>query len=157
MNMSGETVIGGESVEDPFEVLLVEDNPADVRLTREAFRAGPYPCRVRVAEDGESALRMLHRDAPFEHAPRPHLVLLDLNLPRRDGREVLSDIKSDRDLRAIVVIVLTSSDAEEDVAASYALLANCYIVKPVDYDGLVSLIREIESFWLGVARLPRAA
>lgn len=138
-------------------ILLVEDNPADVRLTREAFRDGPFPCRISVAEDGEAALLFLRSQHPFEDATRPDLILLDLNLPRKDGRELLAEIKHDTLLRAMPVIVLTSSDADEDIEASYQLHANCFIVKPADYADFVGTVRSIESFWLGLARLPKSA
>ena len=140
-----------------IEILLVEDNPADVRLTREAFSTGPFRCRINVAEDGETAMQFLRKTHPFEAAPRPDLVLLDLNLPRKDGRELLAEIKADSALRSVPVIVLTSSEADEDVASSYALHANCYIVKPADYSEFVGTVRSIESFWMGLARLPHAA
>jgi CheY-like chemotaxis protein len=142
---------------DSIHILLVEDNPADVRLTREVFRTGAIPCRISVAEDGEAALLFLRRSHPFEGVHRPDLVLLDLNLPRKDGRELLSEIKADPTLRSLPVIVLTSSPAEEDVASCYSLYANSYVVKPADFSAFVGAVRQIELFWLGLARLPRAA
>ena len=141
----------------PVHILLVEDNPADVRLTQEVFRAGTFPCLISVAEDGDTALLFLRRAHPYEAVRKADLVLLDLNLPRKDGRELLAEIKGDGLLKSTPVIVLTSSEADEDVESSYALHANCYIVKPVDYSQFVETVRNIEAFWLGLARFPRAA
>lgn len=140
---------------EPVEILLVEDNPGDVRLTREALREGRMPTRLSVVGDGEEAPDFLHRRGRHAAAPRPDLILLDLNLPRMDGREVLAAIKSDDALRRIPVVVLTSSLAEPDVLASYQLSANCYVAKPVDYEQFIRVVRAIEEFWLTVARLPR--
>ena len=138
----------------PIEILLVEDNPGDVRLTEEALK----DCKVRniihVAKDGEEAVAFLHRQAPHADAPRPDLILLDLNLPRKDGREVLKEIKGDADLRRIPVVVITSSKAEEDILKAYDLNANCYITKPVDLDQFVSVVRSIENFWFTIVKLP---
>ncbi len=138
------------------EILLVEDNPADVRLTREALRegAGGLRHRLHVVEDGVQALAFLRREAGYWEVPRPDLILLDLNLPRKDGREVLQEIKADPELRSIPVVVLTTSRSEEDVLRSYQLHANCYVTKPVDLDQFLEVVRRIEAFWLGVARLP---
>ncbi|MBS0195469.1 MAG: response regulator [Planctomycetes bacterium] len=140
-----------------MEILLIEDNPADVRLTQEVFGRGNLRCRISVTEDGEAALEFLRRSGRYAAAPRPDLILLDLNLPRKDGLEVLTEIKSDAELRSTPVVVLTSSAAETDVASCYDLHANCYVVKPGDYTDFVAAIREIEAFWLQLARLPRAA
>ena len=137
------------------EILLVEDNPGDVRLTREALRDGRIHTHLSIASDGEEALAFLRRQGKFGDAPRPDLILLDLNLPRRSGREVLSEIKRDDSLRRIPVVVLTTSAAEQDVLASYDLNANCFITKPVDLDQFIRVIRSIEDFWLTVVKLPR--
>jgi CheY-like chemotaxis protein len=137
-----------------IEILMVEDNEGDVILTREALKAAKVANHVSVARDGVEAMEFLRRSGQFASAPRPDLVLLDLNLPRRNGRQVLADMKSDPALRAIPVVVLTSSKAEEDVAKAYELQANCYIVKPVDLGNLIQIVGAIDSFWLSVVRLP---
>lgn len=136
------------------EILLVEDNPADVRLTREALHDARIANRLHVVIDGEKALAFLRRQPPYEDAPRPGLVLLDLNLPRVDGREVLAQIKTDPELHSIPVIVLTTSKAEGDILLSYDRHANCYITKPVDFAEFVSALQSLESFWLAVVTLP---
>jgi CheY-like chemotaxis protein len=141
----------------PIQILMVEDNDGDVFLTMEALHAAKIGNHVHVVHDGVEALEFLRRQGKYASAPRPDLILLDLNLPRKDGREVLADIKVDADLRAIPVIVLTSSSAETDVARSYDLHANCYIVKPVDFEGLMEVVRSIENFWLIVVKLPGGA
>jgi CheY-like chemotaxis protein len=138
----------------PVEILLVEDNPGDVVLIREGLRGARASTRVSVATNGEAALDRLRGQGEFAEAPRPDLILLDLNLPRLGGREVLAAIKSDNGLRRIPVVVLTSSQAEPDVAASYDLHANCYVSKPTDLEEFLRVVRGIEQFWLGVARLP---
>ena len=139
----------------PIEILLVEDNAADVRLTMEALREGKVRNRLTVARDGEEALSLLRR-SPAE-APPPDLILLDLNLPRRDGREVLAMIKDDPALKRIPVVVLTTSSAEVDILRSYELHANCYITKPVDLEQFVNVVRSIDDFWLTIVRLPHGA
>ena len=139
-----------------IEVLLVEDNPGDVRLTMEAMRESKVIVNLSVAPDGEEALAFLRRLGPHLGAPRPDLILLDLNLPRKDGREVLAEIKADADLRRIPVVVLTTSSAEADIVKSYNLHANCYITKPVDFKQFMTVVRSIEDFWLTVVRLPRS-
>lgn len=136
----------------PIEILLVEDNPGDVRLTREALRDAKVRNNLHVVSDGEEAVAFLRRAAP--HAAVPRLILLDLNLPRKDGREVLEEIKGDPDLRRIPVVIVTSSEAEADILRSYDLHANCYITKPVDLDGFMSVVRQIEEFWLAIVKLP---
>jgi two-component system, chemotaxis family, response regulator Rcp1 len=136
------------------EILLVEDNPADVRLTRLALQDGKVRNNLNVAEDGAEALDFLYRRGRFIGAPRPDLILLDLNLPRKDGREVLAMIKSDADLRRIPVVVLTTSKAEQDILSSYNLNANCYVTKPFDLEQFIKVIKSIEDFWLTVVRLP---
>jgi len=139
----------------PAEVLLVEDNPGDARLTQEAFKEGKVLNVVRVVSDGEEALAFLRRQGPFADAPRPDLILLDLNLPKKDGREVLAEIKADPDLKRIPVVILTTSKAEEDIARTYNLHANCYITKPVDLEQFLQVVRSIEDFWLAIVQLPK--
>jgi chemotaxis family two-component system response regulator Rcp1 len=137
-----------------FEILLVEDNPGDVLLTREAFREGRLAHRLSIVEDGEEAIRFLRHEGAYSAAPKPDLILLDLNLPKKDGRELLAEIKEDPALRYIPIIVLTTSDAEQDVWKAYKLHANCYLTKPVDLDDFIRKIRSFEDFWLTVVRLP---
>lgn len=136
-----------------IEILLVEDNPGDVRLTQEALRESKVLNNLTVAKDGVEALEMLRCEGPFAAQPRPDLILLDLNLPRKDGREVLAEIKDDPNLRRIPVVVLTTSKAESDVFRAYDLHANCYIVKPVDLDQFFEVVRTIEGFWLSIVKL----
>ena len=138
----------------PIEILLVEDDPGDVLMTREAFEDHKVTNRLTVVTNGEDAIAYLRRQGRYADAPTPDLVLLDLNLPRRDGREVLADIKGDPDLRRIPVVVLTTSDAEEDVVAAYDLHANAYVRKPVDFEQFVSAVRAIDDFFITVVRLP---
>ena len=138
----------------PIQVLLVEDNPADVRLTREALSEGKVVNQLSVVGDGVEALRFLRREGDYESAPRPDLILLDLNLPRKSGRDVLQEIKSDPNLRRIPVIVLTTSRAEEDLDRAYSLHANSYIRKPVDLDEFLDVVRSIEHFWFTIVCLP---
>jgi CheY-like chemotaxis protein len=146
--------MSSQAVSRPVEVLLVEDNPGDVRLTREALREGKIRNNLHVARDGVEALAFLRRQGEHAGAPRPDLILLDLNLPRKDGREVLTEIKDDATLRQIPVVVLTSSQAEEDIIRAYDLHANCYISKPVDLDQFINVVRSIEDFWFTVVKLP---
>lgn len=136
------------------EILLVEDNPGDVRLTQEALKEAKASNRMNVVADGEEALQYLRREGRFADAIRPDLIFLDLNLPKKDGREVLAEIKSDPQLRSIPVVVLTTSNAELDILHAYDLHANCYITKPVDLDQFLRVVREIESFWLTLVALP---
>ena len=138
----------------PIEILLVEDNPGDARLTREAFSQGTVRTNMHHARDGEQAIAFLRRQSGFQDAPTPDLVILDLNLPRRGGREVLDDIKGDPALRQIPVLVLTSSQAQEDVLNSYRLHANCFITKPGDLETLIQVAQSIEQFWFKLVRLP---
>lgn len=138
------------------QILLVEDNPGDVRLIREALRASPLRNALHVARDGDEAMAFLRREGPWAQAPRPNLILLDLNLPRKDGREVLSEIKADPDLKRIPVLVLTTSTAAEDVRRSYDAHANCYLTKPVRLDDFRRVIKLVEEFWLTAVRLPPA-
>jgi CheY-like chemotaxis protein len=143
-----------ESNGDPADILLVEDNPGDVRLTREAFEAGNIANMLHVVTDGSEALDFLFRRGDHADAPRPDVVLLDLNLPRKNGDEVLAEINDDPDLTCIPVIVLTSSDAQEDVVRSYELQANAYLTKPVDPGEFVETVQTFEEFWLSIVRLP---
>ena len=138
----------------PVEILLVEDNPGDVRLTREALREGKVRNNLYVAADGVEALEFLRREGRYSDAVRPDLILLDLNLPKKDGREVLQDIKADPLLRYIPVVVLTSSQAEQDILRAYDLHANCYVSKPVDLDQFIHVVRSIEDFWFTIVKLP---
>jgi two-component system, chemotaxis family, response regulator Rcp1 len=137
-----------------LEILLVEDNPADVRLTAEAFKDSDVPHRLRSVCDGLEAMRYLQRSDEFQDAARPDMVLLDLNLPRKDGREVLAEIKGDPNLRRIPVVVLTTSQADGDLLKAYDLHANCYIAKPIEFDRFVSVIGQIRDFWLTAVCLP---
>jgi two-component system, chemotaxis family, response regulator Rcp1 len=137
-----------------IEVLLVEDNPADVRLTRDALKEGKERNNLHVTPDGVAALAFLRREGPHADAPQPDLILLDLNLPRKNGREVLEEIKEDERLRQIPVVVLTTSEDEEDILRSYQLHANCYVTKPVGLEQFLAVVRQIDSFWLEVVRLP---
>jgi CheY-like chemotaxis protein len=139
---------------DPIEVLLVEDDPGDVLLIREAFDDNKVANRLHVVADGVEALEFMRRQGPHAEAPRPDLVLLDLNLPRMDGREVLAEVKDDAELRTIPVVVLTTSQAEEDVLRSYALHANAYVTKPVDFDRFIGVVRQIDQFFVSVVKLP---
>ena len=138
----------------PIQILLVEDSPGDVRLTEEVLRDARVANELHVVEDGEQAMAFVGGRASHRAAPRPDLILLDLNLPRKDGREVLAELKADPELRRIPVIVLTTSSAERDVLRSYDLSANCYLTKPVDLDEFISVVRSIEAFWLSLVRLP---
>ena len=141
---------------EPFDILLVEDNPADVRLMEEILKGGSLPARLSVARDGVEASSFLLRRGAYSAAPRPQLIILDLNLPKKDGRELLAEIKLDPDLKRIPVLVLTTSSADPDVARAYDLQANSYVVKPLDLEEFERVVRRIEAFWLGVARLPPA-
>lgn len=138
----------------PIHVLLVEDNPGDADLTKETLEASKFHLQISVAADGMEALAHLQRKPPFAHAERPDLILLDLNLPKMGGREVLAAIKHDPALKTIPVVILTSSDAEQDIVKSYQLGANCYVTKPVGLDGFQSIVRSVEDFWLTVVKLP---
>ncbi|HSL29054.1 MAG TPA: response regulator [Anaerolineales bacterium] len=144
----------GLNHERPIEILLVEDNPGDVRLTQEVFKEGKVRNQLNVAWNGEEALDYLRRQGRFASAPRPDVILLDLNLPRKGGKEVLAEIKADPKLRCIPVVILTTSQADKDIAESYDQHANCYIVKPVDLDHFINVVRTIEGFWLQIVKLP---
>lgn len=139
----------------PIEVLIVEDNPGDVELAKEALSETTLPVNLHVAGDGEEAMRFLRREGRYASEPLIDLVLLDLNMPRKSGHEVLEEMKKDEDLRLVPVIVFTSSSAREDIEGAYDRYANCYITKPADLDDLVKVVRAIEAFWLTVVRLPR--
>lgn len=141
----------------PIDILLVEDNPADAELTREAMAESRLLNRLHVVRDGVEALAFLRREGGYGGVPRPDLVLLDLNLPRKDGRAVLTEMKGDPGLRRIPVVVLTSSQAEQDVARAYELNANCYVTKPVDLEQFLMIVRSIEQFWFTVVKLPGEA
>ena len=139
---------------DVIEVLLVEDSPGDVRLTKEAFKEAKVCINLRVVTDGVRAMAFLLREGEYANAPRPDLILLDLNLPKKDGREVLAEIKESPALKSIPVVVLTTSAAEEDILRSYLLHANCYITKPVGLEGFLKVVQSIDNFWLTVVKLP---
>ncbi|MGB7848091.1 MAG: response regulator [Candidatus Acidiferrum sp.] len=138
----------------PIDILLVEDNPGDVRLTQEALRDGKLLNRMHAVSDGEQAMAYLRRQGSYTQAIRPDLILLDLNLPRKDGREVLAEIKQDRDLRKIPVVIVTSSEAEQDILKPYELHTNCYVAKPVDLQKFVAVVKSIEEFWVHIVKLP---
>ncbi len=142
-------------VTSPIEILMVEDSPGDARLTIEALKDAKVLNRISVVEDGVDAMAFLRREGKHADAPRPDLILLDLNLPKKDGREVLAEVKGDPGLAQIPVVVLTTSQAEQDILQSYQLHANCYITKPVDLDQFMTVIKSVESFWLSVVRLPK--
>lgn len=139
---------------EAIEILLVEDSPGDVRLTMEAFRESKVSNNLSVVEDGVEAMEFLRRQGRYVDAIRPDLILLDLNLPRKDGRDVLAEIKNDPDLRRIPVVVLTTSKADEDIIRSYTLHANCYITKPVDLEQFITVVKSIEDFWVTIVKLP---
>ena len=140
--------------EHPIEILLVEDSPGDVRLTKEALKEGKISNNLTAVSDGIEALACLRGEGKYKGVIRPDLILLDLNLPRMDGREVLAEIKKDPQLKMIPVVILTTSKAEEDIVNSYGLHANCYISKPVDLDHFIKIVKSIEDFWLTVVKLP---
>ena len=139
---------------EPIDVLLIEDSPADVLMTREALAQGPPPVRLHAVEDGVEALAFLRRQGRHVAAPRPGLILLDLNLPRMDGREALAEIKADPVLRLIPLVVLTTSKADDDVLRAYGGYANCYVVKPLDFTQFAQVVAAVKRFWFGVATLP---
>jgi len=138
----------------PIEVLMVEDNPGDARLTMEALKEAKISNRIHHVEDGVEAMEFLHKQGKYTDAVRPDIILLDLNMPRKDGREVLEEIKTDPDLKRIPVVIMTISQAEEDIIRSYNLYANCYITKPIDLDQFIKVVKSIEDFWLTVVKLP---
>nr|WP_230966014.1 response regulator [Nostoc sp. NZL] len=138
----------------PIEVLLVEDNPGDAQLTRIALEESKISINLNVVEDGVEAMAFLRKQEKYARAAHPDIVLLDLNLPRKDGREVLAEIKGDENLKRIPVVILTTSQAEEDILKAYNLCANCYITKPVDFDQFVKIVQSIENFWFAIVKLP---
>ena len=138
----------------PIDILLVEDNPGDADLAREALEGGKLKNRLFVVGDGEAAMDFLYQSGAYADVPRPGLILLDLNLPRKDGREVLADIKAHKDLKRIPVVILTTSQSEEDVLKSYNLHANCFITKPIDLNQFIKVVRSIEDFWFSIVVLP---
>ncbi len=147
--------MSGESNGSLVEILLVEDNPGDVRLTQEAMKEGKMRNNLSVARDGVEAMAFLRQEGEFKDVPRPDVVLLDLNLPKKDGREVLAEIKADPDLRRIPVVVLTSSKADEDIIRSYDSHANCYVTKPGDLEQFMEVVRSVEGFWVQIVKLPK--
>jgi two-component system, chemotaxis family, response regulator Rcp1 len=146
-----------EGKDVPIIVLLVEDSPGDVRLTQEAFRDANMSVHLHVVNDGVEAMAFLHREGTYADAPRPDLTLLDLNMPKMDGRQVLAQIKSDEQLKTIPTVILTTSGSKEDIVTSYQLQANCYLIKPVQLDMFENLVKSINDFWLTKAKLPQPA
>jgi CheY-like chemotaxis protein len=138
----------------PIEVLLVEDNPGDAQLTRIALELGKISINLNVVEDGVEAMAFLRKQEQYVGVPHPDIILLDLNLPKKDGREVLAEVKADSNLKRIPVVVLTTSQSEEDILKAYNLAANCYITKPVDFDQFVKIVQSIENFWFAIVKLP---
>lgn len=137
-----------------IDILLVEDNPADIRLTQEAFKETRLRCKLHIARDGAEALDFLRQNGRFATAPRPDMILLDLNLPKKDGREVLAEVKNEPQFKRIPIVVLTTSSAEDDVRHTYDHHANCFITKPTGLDDFVDVVKKVEEFWLRIARLP---
>lgn len=146
--------MNSQTTGQPIEILLVEDNPGDVRLTMEAFKDGKVQNKLHIAKDGMEATAFLHREGKYADAPRPDLILLDLHLPKKDGYEVLAEIKEDPELKQIPVVILTSSKAEEDVLKTYNLHANCYITKPIDLEQFIMVVKSIRDFWFTIVKLP---
>ena len=144
--------VGEES--RPIEILLVEDNAGDVRLIKEALEENKFLNNLHLARDGVEAMELLHKEGKYVNAVRPDLILLDLNLPKKDGREVLAEVKVDEDLKRIPVVIMTISKAEEDILKTYNLHANCYITKPIDLDQFIKVVKSVESFWLAIVELP---
>lgn len=138
----------------PIDILVVEDNPGDARLITEALKNNMVYESLQIVRDGEEATDFLHKKGKYTFMPRPDLIFLDLNLPKKDGREVLAEIKSDEKLKQIPVVVLTSSQAEEDILKSYSLFANCYVTKPIDFDRFIQVVESLENFWFSLAKLP---
>ncbi len=146
--------MNSQTIGRPIEILLVEDNPGDVRLTMEALKDGKVYNKLHVARDGMEAMAFLHREGKYADAPHPDLILLDLDLPKKDGREVLAEIKEDPTLKHVPVVVLTGSKAEEDILKTYNLHANCYITKPIGLEQFIMVVKSIENFWLTIVKLP---
>jgi len=151
-----ETPMRGNNQGIPIEILLVEDNPDDACLTMDALRDGRVRNNINLVEDGEAAMAFLRREGRYASAPRPDLILLDLNLPRKNGREVLAEVKQDPSLRRIPVVIMTSSDDEKDILRAYDLYVNCYVTKPVDLDQFIRVVKSIEHFWFSIVKLPAA-
>jgi CheY-like chemotaxis protein len=143
-----------DTLSAPIEILLVEDNPGDIRLTQEVLKEGKVHNTLSIVENGVQAISFLRKESEYQDAPTPDLILLDLNLPKKDGREVLLDIKNDPELKKIPVVVLTTSQSEEDILKVYDLNANCYISKPVDFGEFIDVVKSIENFWLSIVKLP---
>lgn len=143
-----------DSLGRPANFLLVEDNPGDVRLTQEALKSHKVQNNLHVVTDGEEAMAFLRKQGKYKDAPRPDIILLDLNLPKKDGREVLAEIKSDQNLKTIPVVIISSSEAEQDIIKSYDLNANCYVTKPVNFDQFIKVVQSINEFWLTIVKLP---
>ncbi|MDB5052830.1 MAG: Two-component system response regulator [Bacilli bacterium] len=148
-------ILNNDKYGKSIEVLLVEDNPGDVRLTKEALKEGKVQINISIVTNGLEAMAFLRKEGEYKNAPKPDLILLDLNLPIKDGREVLEEIKNDDDLKYIPVVVLTTSEAEQDIFRTYELHVNCYITKPVDYEQFITVVRSIEEFWFTIVKLPR--
>jgi len=140
---------------EPIDILIVEDNPGDARLIKEVLYGNKNNYRLHIVEDGVEAMNFLNREDKFSHSPRPDLIFLDLNLPKKDGREVLSEIKSDDSLKLIPVVIMTTSQAEEDIVKAYSLHANCYVTKPLELDQFIKAIESIVEFWFAMVKLPR--
>jgi CheY-like chemotaxis protein len=153
-SINGDTAVSSNGACRSVEILLVEDNPGDVRLTQEALKDNKVHNNLHIVGDGVEALAFLRKEGQYVGCPRPDLILLDLNLPRKDGRQVLAEIKADEQLRRIPVVVLTTSKAEEDILKAYDLRANCYVTKPVDFEQFIHVVRSIEDFWLAMVKLP---
>ncbi len=146
-----------EGSDRKMDILLVEDNPGDIRLTQEAMRESGLPITLHVVKDGVQAIEFLEQEGAHEGVPRPDLILLDLNLPRMNGKEVLAYVKSNPELETIPIVILTTSSNDDDIRKCYTLQANCYVLKPIDFERFIGLVRSIESFWLELAALPQAA
>lgn len=146
--------MNNEGMATPIEILLVEDSPGDVRLTQEALKEAKMRNNLHVVGDGVEAMSFLRKKGKYADAPRPDLIFLDLNLPKKDGREVLAEIKSEDDLKSIPVVVLTISKSEEDILRSYNLHANCYVTKPIDFDQFTTVVKAIENFWFTIVKFP---
>ena len=138
----------------PIDILIVEDNPGDARLIKEVINGNKIQCQLHLVKDGVEAMNFLNRKEEFTDSPRPDLIFLDLNLPKKDGREVLAEIKTDDNLKQILVVVMTTSQAEEDILKAYSLHANCYVTKPLDLDQFVNVVKSIEDFWFSLVKLP---
>lgn len=139
---------------EPIEILLVEDNPGDIRLTKEALKEFKVLNNLSVATDGVEATDFLHKKGEYKDAPTPDIILLDLNLPRKDGREVLKEIKQDINLKKIPVVILSTSESESDIIGSYDNYANCYITKPIDFDNFINVVKQLQNFWVSIVKLP---